>query len=63
MPAEFTSAGETVMQRINVDFRAAIMGAAEGASNAQIDDMAGLLQATAARMSQASPAQKEQAAD
>lgn len=47
---ELTPAGETIMQRINVSFRAAIMGAAEGATKAQITEMAGLLQATAARM-------------
>ena len=60
---ELTSTGETVMQRINVDFRAAIMGAAEGASKAQITEMAELLQATAARMIQTSPVPTEQAAN
>jgi DNA-binding MarR family transcriptional regulator len=47
---ELTPEGEIVMRRINVNFRAAIMGAAEGATKAQIDEMAGLLQATATRM-------------
>jgi DNA-binding MarR family transcriptional regulator len=47
---QLTAAGDTVMQRINLNFREAIMGAAEGASKAQVDDMAQLLQATAARM-------------
>ena len=47
---QLTPHGETVMKRINVNFRAAIMGAAESATQAQIDEMARLLQATAARM-------------
>ena len=50
---QLTPAGDTVMQRINVSFRAAIMRAADGATEAQIDEMAGLLQATAARMIEA----------
>jgi DNA-binding MarR family transcriptional regulator len=47
---QLTPAGDTVMQRINVSFRAAIMQAADGATKAQIGEMAGLLEATAARM-------------
>ena len=47
---QLTPEGDAVMQRINADFRAAIMGATEGATKAQIDEMAGVLQATAARM-------------
>jgi DNA-binding MarR family transcriptional regulator len=47
---QLTPAGETVMQRININFRAAIMGAAGSATKTQIAEMAGLLQATAARM-------------
>jgi DNA-binding MarR family transcriptional regulator len=47
---ELTPDGETVMKRINVNFRAAIMDAAGSATKAQVAEMASLLQATAARM-------------
>ncbi len=47
---ELTPTGIAAMQRISVNFRAAIMGAAGSATKAQIAEMAGLLQATAARM-------------
>jgi DNA-binding MarR family transcriptional regulator len=56
---QLTPAGDTVMQRINVNFRAAIMGAAEGATKTQINEMAGLLQATATRMFESAGAQSE----
>jgi DNA-binding MarR family transcriptional regulator len=56
---ELTPAGATVMQRINVNFRAAIMGAAADATKAQITEMAHLLQVTASRMIDASQAQAE----
>ncbi|HMH59095.1 MAG TPA: MarR family transcriptional regulator [Galbitalea sp.] len=55
---QLTPAGDTVMQRINVNFRAAIMEAAEGATKAQIDEMAGLLQATATRMLESAQAER-----
>jgi DNA-binding MarR family transcriptional regulator len=54
---QLTPAGDTVMQRINVNFRAAIMDAAAGATKAQITEMAGLLQTTATRMLEAAGAQ------
>jgi DNA-binding MarR family transcriptional regulator len=54
-----TPAGDTVMQRINVNFRGAIMEAASGATKTQIADMARLLQATAARMIESDNAQAE----
>jgi DNA-binding MarR family transcriptional regulator len=47
---ELTPTGTAAMQRISVNFRTAIMAAAEGASEAQIATVAGILQATAARM-------------
>jgi DNA-binding MarR family transcriptional regulator len=47
---ELTPSGETIMQRINANFRTAIMGAVDGADKKQIDEMAGLLQAAAIRM-------------
>jgi DNA-binding MarR family transcriptional regulator len=45
-----TPAGETVMRRINVDFRQAIMAAAANATPGQTEELARVLQETAGRM-------------
>lgn len=47
-----TPAGESVMHEINVNFRQAIMTAASGATAAQLEELARVLQETAARMAE-----------
>jgi DNA-binding MarR family transcriptional regulator len=54
-----TSAGETVMQRINVDFRQAIMTAAANETPAQTEELARVLQETASRMMEMAAADSE----